>query len=818
MRKIIKIIAAVLMMSLLLSACGGKTEEPDDVGNDVPGVPQEETQQTAEIARENYRISIVNNQFVVDGDKPIWINGTNTPWDSWDDFGGNYNAQFWDEHFAALRANGVNASRVWISCRNNFDAIKISENGMITGITDKFWEDLDSYFEIAERHGIYIMATLISFDHFKEYHGDWAWMGRPHPHEAWRKMMQSEEAINSFIEHYTLPFIERYKDNPFLWSIDLMNEPDWVHEDSEIGKMSWNDISHFFARNAAAIKENAPEILVTVGMAFPKYNSDGSGYEGNKVSDAFLQSLYSNPNAYIDFWSPHYYDWVGPWYGVPFTSSPYGARSDGGWGLCDSKPAVLGETTANGSAGFTLIEDYENAFNNGWQGVMAWTSNGVDGNGGFNEQTTATRHMAEKYPELVFPLSVGNAAPGVPSDNAQPVNIDAGQLPLSPTDVEGLTSNELVGLMGAGWNLGNTLDAHWNARPWREIEGAHTIETLWGNPVTTKAMIDFVKESGFNTVRIPTTYYIFTGDAPDYKIDEAWLDRVQEIVDYVIDNEMFCIINIHHDDLIIGGDFENGWLELYNGRENRALSASEKAAKHERFAALWTQIAERFKDYPETLIFEGINEPHSRSVNGRYNAEIWAEQSQFLNELLQTFVDTVRVSNPDRHLMITPYYAAVGMDAGDRDGRIAGFVNAETGRLFVNDARERLIVSLHYYEPWGFVTAPDDSQWFSAHFDMEVGSVSHNMNALVRIIEENFVANNIPVIMGETGAIARIMPDGSSNEAERAKWAAHYVGAMSELGVPVIIWDDGGAFELLDRRAVQWKYPELARALVEAAR
>jgi hypothetical protein len=381
----------MLTMGLFLSACNSEKIEEPETADTVPGV-------------ERFRISIVDNGFAVDGgSKPIWINGTNTPWDSWDDFGGRYNPEFWDEHFAALRANGVNASRVWISCRNNFDSIKIEDNGMITGTSDKFWEDLDDYFETAKRHGIYIMATLISFDHFKVYHGDWGWLGRPHPHEAWRLMLQSEETINSFIEHYTIPFVERYKDNPFLWSIDLMNEPDWVFEDSECGRVPWEHISHFFARNAAAIKENAPEILVTVGMAFPKYNADGSGYEGNKVSDSFLQGLYNNPNAYLDFWSPHFYDWVTQWYGHPFTSSPYGARRDGGWGLCDSKPVVLGETTANGSDGFTLIEDYVNAFNNGWHGVMAWTSNGVDGNGGFAEQTIATRHMAELYPELIFP-------------------------------------------------------------------------------------------------------------------------------------------------------------------------------------------------------------------------------------------------------------------------------------------------------------------------------------------------------------------------------------------------------------------------------
>ncbi|MCL2019068.1 MAG: cellulase family glycosylhydrolase [Oscillospiraceae bacterium] len=340
------------------------------------------------------RIFIKDGSFHVGGSeaKPIWINGTNTPWDKWNDFGGGYNDEWWDAHFAALHENGVNAVRVWINCNNGQNAVIIDENGMVSGISDKHREDLDAFFDTARRNQIYIMATLLSFDHFKGNTAD-----------RWRNMVQSKEAVDSFVTNYTLPFVNRYKDNPYLWSIDLMNEPDWVHENAECGQLAWEDLSYFFAVNTAAIRENSP-ILVTVGMAFPKYNADGNGYEGNKVSDEFMQVLYDNPNASLDFWSPHYYDWVGRWYGVPFTSSSYGLRSEGGWGLCDSKPAIIAETSAMGSAGYTLTEDYINAFDNGWQGVMAWTSNGVDDNGGFEELTPATRYIAEMYAELVFPL------------------------------------------------------------------------------------------------------------------------------------------------------------------------------------------------------------------------------------------------------------------------------------------------------------------------------------------------------------------------------------------------------------------------------
>jgi len=376
-------------------------ESQDSVGSDSSGNPgSSDTPELQRISvlpvenveREQRRITIKDGIFVVDGDRPIWINGVNTPWDKWNDFGGEYNHAWWDRHFKALGDNGVNASRVWINCNNDQRAVLIDEDGMVSGVSEKHWDDLDRFFELAEEHQIYIMATILSFDHFKSRQAS-----------RWRNMVMSDEAVDSFIEHYTLPFLERYKDNPFLWSIDLMNEPDWVHENPECGQLAWEDISRFFARNAAAIRENSP-VLVTVGMSFPKYNADGDSYEGNKVSDAFLQSIYANKNARLDFWSPHYYDWVGPWYGIPFTSKPAGPRSQGGWGLEPGRPAVLAEHSAIGSAGSTLIDDFTGLMENGWQGAMPWTSNAVDGNGGFDDIIKATRHIAQLYPHLVFPF------------------------------------------------------------------------------------------------------------------------------------------------------------------------------------------------------------------------------------------------------------------------------------------------------------------------------------------------------------------------------------------------------------------------------
>lgn len=138
---------------------------------------------------------------------------------------------------------------------------------------------------------------------------------------------------------------------------------------------------------------------MTVGFGIVKYNSD-TDYEGNKGSDEFLQSLSGNENSYLDFWSTHYYYWQQPWFGYPFSVTPAEFKLD------DSKPCVIGEVAANdvGESGETAEVKYENAYNNGWNGVMTWTSNGVDNCGNIADIAPATKKIAEIADEKVHPL------------------------------------------------------------------------------------------------------------------------------------------------------------------------------------------------------------------------------------------------------------------------------------------------------------------------------------------------------------------------------------------------------------------------------
>ena len=332
------------------------------------------------------RIVVAGGQFQVDG-RRIWINGANTPWQHWNDFGGAFDPAWWDAHFRALHENGINATRVWISCSGDV-GIAIAADGMVTGATDAHWRDLDRLFEIAAKHRVYVLATVMSFDNFKDNHAH---------HRQWRSWLGSDRAIDSYVESYLVPLVERCGRSPWLWAVDLMNEPDWVYEDAACGRIPWERLQAYFARAARAIHRHSG-VLVTVGSAMPKYASDtGRGCLSNRLSDRALRERVDDPEARLDFYTTHYYDWNGANWGV----APYLAPS--AYGMPDDKPSVLGEIPAHGTAGHTPAQDYEAAFEHGWQGAMAWTSNGVDTSGDLTQLGPGTRAFRDRHLSLVRP-------------------------------------------------------------------------------------------------------------------------------------------------------------------------------------------------------------------------------------------------------------------------------------------------------------------------------------------------------------------------------------------------------------------------------
>lgn len=350
-------------------------------------------------ASENARVYIEGTKFMAGGNE-LWINGVNTPWKNWNDFtgsmiegtwSGDLNIRFWDEEFARLVSDGINCTRIWINCEGE-GIVSLTENGEIQGINENHWDDLDKLFELAEKNKLYLMPTLLSFDHFKDTTGFGSGT-------RWRKLIVSKENANAYAETYVKEFCERYKDNEYIFAIDIMNEPDWVFENEECGQIDWDHLSYFFGKCASVIHENS-DFLVTVGMGIIKYNSDK--YEGNKVSDEYLAELTGLENSYLDFYSTHYYNWQKPWFGFPCDKSPKE------FGIAEEKPCLIGETHNDDEAeiGMSLTEKYKSVYENGWNGIMVWMQFTDEDYVwyGYDYTREATSAMAEYIPEKIRPL------------------------------------------------------------------------------------------------------------------------------------------------------------------------------------------------------------------------------------------------------------------------------------------------------------------------------------------------------------------------------------------------------------------------------
>ncbi len=342
-------------------------------------------------------------------------------------------------------------------------------------------------------------------------------------------------------------------------------------------------------------------------------------------------------------------------------------------------------------------------------------------------------------------------------------------------DIRDITGFELMADMKIGWNLGNTLDAH---ADYGVTLGVSQAETYWGNPVTTKAMIDAIKNAGFNTVRIPTTYMNHTGSAPNYTIDEAWLNRVQEVVDYVIANDMYCIINIHH---------ENDWLKPKYANQSECEARLEK---------LWTQIANRFKEYDDHLIFEVMNEPRLVGDPTEWNGGT-SEARQVINSYNQVCVDTIRATggnNAERWLMVPTYAAST----------VSSVLNEF---VLPSDPADKIMVSIHAYTPYDFALNTTGTSSFTDYYSID---------SLFQTLNSKFISQGVPVVIGEFGAVNK------NNDSQRETWAAYYISKASSYGIPCVWWDnglvsgEGELFGLLNRSTCQMYYSGIVNAMMGA--
>ena len=383
-----KLLAAFLGAVVLLTGCSGNNSGAGSSEN--PAVTSEVQPEVTK----NAKVTIDGTKFMVDGNE-LWINGVNTPWQVWNDFCGNMDEASWESTFALLKQDNINCTRIWVNC-NGTGVVRVDDKGKVYNINEDHWTDLDKLFALAEKYEVYVMPTLLSFDHFKDGNTG---------AKNWRKLVSSKEGSDDFAEQYCAEFAKRYKDCDWILGVDLMNEPDWVYENEECGKLSWDDLSYFFGKCAQAIHENS-DLLVTVGLGIIKYNSDK--FNGNMISDERLQTAAGSDKAYVDFYSTHYYMWEKQWFGFPFTVTPEE------FGLDGTKPCVIGETSNDDDkeSGMTCAEKYKSSYDNGWNGVMVWMEYRTDGSSGCDElwyrydlTKEATNLMAELIPEKIHPLA-----------------------------------------------------------------------------------------------------------------------------------------------------------------------------------------------------------------------------------------------------------------------------------------------------------------------------------------------------------------------------------------------------------------------------
>lgn len=310
------------------------------------------------------------------------------------------------------------------------------------------------------------------------------------------------------------------------------------------------------------------------------------------------------------------------------------------------------------------------------------------------------------------------------------------------------TADQIATNMGVAWNLGNALDAI--------TEDGKASETAWGNPVTTKKLIQAVKAQGFNTIRVPITY--LDKITSDNKVDPEYKARIKQVVDYAYDMGMYVVIDMHND----GGEVANKWLDITKtGAEFQAIKT--------KFAAVWADIADYFKAYDQKLVFEGFNE----LMNGNYDSNPTQAQLDNVNALAQAFVTAVRSTGPkndDRVLIVAGYNTNI-------DQTEASFAKP------TDPSANRLMLSVHYYDPYDFALNQNssDSDWGTL---AELSAMNNQIKKIAKFAKDL----NMPVFIGEYGPIDK------NNTAERAKYCYrlnNYAKNNADAKIVTAYWDNG---------------------------
>lgn len=323
---------------------------------------------------------------------------------------------------------------------------------------------------------------------------------------------------------------------------------------------------------------------------------------------------------------------------------------------------------------------------------------------------------------------------------------------------------EVADWLGLGWNLGNQYDA---------FDNGVASDTAWGNPPVTKALFDSLAAAGFTSVRIPVTWLGHIGAAPDYVLDEAWLARVGQVVDYAEQAGLKVLVNIHHD----GADSKH-WLNI----KAAAASDSANTVVKAQLRAVWSQIATYFKDKGEFLVLEAMNEIHDGGWGWGENRKDGGRQYAVLNEWNQVFVDAVRATgggNATRYLGVPGYCTNPQLT-------LEHFVMPK------DSVPGRLLVAVHFYDPVDFVLNDKYSQWghTAAGGQYVPGGNEENVQQVFGSLKAKFIDQGIPVYIGEMGCVRRA---DERSEAFRKYYLEYVCKAARDNSLSLFYWDNGYA-------------------------
>ena len=429
-------------------------------------------------------------------------------------------------------------------------------------------------------------------------------------------------------------------------------------------------------------------------------------------------------------------------------------------------PSTFDFEAAGGTASMSVSSNtiWKINFSSDWCRPSIQTTKGdanvtitVDANSVETERSTTFTLSADGVDDIS--ISISQAAKEVDPATADYIEPDN-------TGMES-DAKTLASKISLGWNLGNTLEA---------IGG----ETSWGNPKTSNDLIVAVKNAGFKAIRIPCAWDQYLENQTTYKIKDSWLQRVKEVVDYCVNNDLYAILNIHWD---------GGWLE-----NNCTPDKQDEVNKKQ--AAIWKQIAIYFRDYDEHLLFAGANEPNADTQ----------EQVNVLNVYLQTFVDAVRATggrNTYRNLIV---------QAPNTDIDLAD----EFMTMPADETPNRLLAEVHYYSPWQFCGMTEDATWGKMYYfwgkDYHIEGADGRfpdwdceedyVKAQFQKMKTKFVDQGVPVILGEFGVIHRSLANEDwqkIHDESRAYFFEYIAQEAKNHGMVPFIWDANS--DVMDRNS-----------------